>query len=65
MAKMKFPNTIHVRIEDGGCDEDFLIVEEEGVMTINESKTPIAIYKLVSVGIVEVGRRYVEKRRVK
>lgn len=66
MAKPKFPTTIHVTREKLPNDsESYLQVREEGVVDSSIDDTvPCAIYRLVSVGDVEVSRRYVERRSV-
>lgn len=66
MAKTRFPTTIHVTREQlPNDDETYLQVREEGVIDSSIDETmPCAIYRLVSVGDVEVSRRYVERRSV-
>lgn len=62
--RLVFPDLIHVLWEEPGSDEPFLIVSDDGVSNTSIEETRrCAIYKRVSVGEVEVSRRFVEKKR--
>lgn len=54
MAKAKFPTLIYVTRENDGHGNDWLQVQGDGVFGVEQSGTPIAIYKLVEVGVVQV-----------
>jgi len=57
----KFPETLHVVIEEPGSgDEPFLVVLEEGPNDV-ESSQDCAIYQLVKVGRVKVTKTFEEK----
>jgi hypothetical protein len=59
---MKFPKRIHITIEP--ADEPFLIVRTEGIEDVDDTQ-PCAIYELVEVGIVEVTREFLAKKKRK
>lgn len=58
---MRFPQLIHVRIEDSRDGEEFLVVDS--VDDIDGDGTPVATYRLQSVGKVRVTREYVPRKR--
>lgn len=61
MKKVKtkpFPRLLHITLEDD--DEPFFIVQEKGVLAVEEAGKAIAIYELVSVGTVEISKTFVE-----
>lgn len=62
MAKLKFPELIHVAWEDGGDDEWFLTTHQEGVETIDVGQR-CAIYKLVEEGTVHGPKTFVPKNQ--
>jgi hypothetical protein len=64
---MKFPSLLHVTV-DGEGENEYLLAHDDGVFSLDEHGQPVAIYKLVSVGCVEIKKAYVEKppsRRVR
>lgn len=67
MESKRFPNLIHVVLEDSGDGDKFLAVSEEGVFNPNlfDETRQCAIYKRISVGRVEVLRRFVTGKRKK
>lgn len=60
MSKRKFPNLIHVIRSD---DDEYWQVEEAGVADVDQEGTPMAIYKLVSVGTVTIRKSFTEKSK--
>ena len=62
--KTKFPNLLHVTHEEERDGSKWFQVREDGVFGIDENDKEIAIYKLVSVGRVNVQRKYVERKKV-
>ena len=54
---MKFPKLIHVTREE---DENYLVAYEDGVASIEEAGTPIAIYELVKIGEVHIEKAFNE-----
>ena len=55
---MKFPNTIHVIREEPERDKPYLVVHEDGVQSIKEDGTVVAIYQLVKVGKARIHRSF-------
>lgn len=60
-TKKKFPETLLVRIEDEGDDSWFAVDEEVTDLPDEAAGEPVAVYKLVKVGTVEVTKTFVEK----
>lgn len=60
--KAKFPKLLHVRQEFPANDDPFLVVEEDGVMGVEEHGTEVAVYQLVKVGRVEIFKSFKEKK---
>jgi len=66
MAKVKFPNLLHVTREKPSNEESYLLTHESGVLDTHFDETmDCAVYKLISVGRVEVLRRFVQSKRTK
>lgn len=63
-ATKKFPNLIHVTVEGEG-DDQYYQVNEDGVFAVDEPNKPIAIYKLVELGRVQIEKRFVASGRKK
>lgn len=57
----KFPQLIHVTVE--GNNPPYFQVNERGVFDVEEPGKPIAIYKLVEVGTVQIDKRFIKKRK--
>lgn len=58
----KFPNLLHVRIEEPANDEPYFVVEDRGPLgSVVEETTPMAMYKLVGVGKLVVSRTFEAK----
>lgn len=58
----KFPTLIHVTEEDLDSSGDpWLLVHRDGVNSI-EDPQDVAVYKLVSIGRVDIQKKYVEKK---
>jgi hypothetical protein len=55
---MKFPNLLHVTVDGEGKDE-FLLTHEDGVASLDVNGQRVAIYKLTSIGNVEIKKAYV------
>ena len=62
MAK-RFPNLIHVTREKENDGTSYLTVREGGVFDVDVNGEPIALYKLVQTGKVEIRKSFVVKRR--
>lgn len=58
----KFPNLIHVTRE-GEDDGEYWQVNEDGVFSVDEPNKPIAIYKLVEVGRVQIQKSFQGKKK--
>jgi len=66
MRRAKYPNLIHVTREQLDTDNTYLQVHDDGVFdTAFEQTRDCAIYKLVSVGRVEVMRRFVDGKALR
>lgn len=57
MAK-KFPSVIHVTREEENNGEDWLQVHTDGVSSVDEHGTQIAVYQLMEVGTVRVEKSF-------
>jgi hypothetical protein len=57
---MKFPSLLHVTV-DGEGEDQYLSAHEDGVSGLDVHGQPVAIYKLTSVGQVEIQKAYVGK----
>lgn len=58
----KFPNLLHIRLEEPENDEPYLVVEDQGPLgSVVRETTPMAMYKLVSVGKLLVTRSFEAK----
>lgn len=64
MATKKFPNLIHVTRENTGTQDEYLSVAEGGVFSLNEP-APVAIYKLVEVGRVQILKSFQSAKKSK
>jgi hypothetical protein len=62
MKKRTFPKLIHVTRE-GESDDSFLAVQADGVQSVNDAGTPIAIYQLVDQGQVTIQRQFQSTRK--
>lgn len=60
---MKFPNLIHVTYETPEHDDPFLMVQASGITGVYEQGQPIAIYKRVQVGKVDIKKSFVKAER--
>jgi hypothetical protein len=59
---MKFPRLIYVTI-DSNSESEFLLVQEGGVFSVDTPGEKIAIYKLMSKGIVRIEKSYQEQKK--
>ena len=56
--RKKFPPILHViREEDDGI-EDYFVAYTSGVSDLEENGTPVAIYRLVEVGSVNIVKSF-------
>jgi hypothetical protein len=53
----KFPRLIHV-VEEGEGSDKFLAVYTDGIVGVEDPTTPVAIYKLVEVGRVDIKKTF-------
>lgn len=63
MAKLKFPEIIHVGRE--GDDDDpnqFLAIYTDGVASLDRNGQEVAIYRRIKIGSIAIAKRFVEKR---
>lgn len=62
MAKQKFPKVIHVIEERPANDDAYLAVIEGGVFALADPQ-PVAVYRLVEVGRVEITKRFIGEKK--
>lgn len=60
----KFPQLLHITIEEPGSDQ-WYNARTDGVASLDVHGTSVAVYKLVSVGVANITREYVEIKTVK
>ena len=57
---MKFPKILHVTKQEPDNDEPYLLTHLGGVFDVDEAQ-PMAIYRLISVGRVQIDKKFVGK----
>lgn len=61
-ATYKFPTRITVTVEEPTNDEAYLCVQEEGFRDISTDGQRVAVYQLVTTGIVAIDKSLIEDK---